>query len=484
MSKFHSVVSRRDFMKGLGLTGVGLGAAAAAAPAIHDLDELMSSTTAVVKRPWWVKERELDNPTIEVDWSMLQRYDHKLVMATTIAKQAVGSDEYSQLQATGRAMRDSLTYSAPGRMHRDRALRDGSGGGPKARAARGDWNGPMSTATPEERGIPKWQSNPEENTRMVRAALRFFGAAGVTVGGLNHEHRKFINKSDRTRDIVFENLPAGDPGGLIDGRYVIPDVPLWEMGWQSPHAREAYSTGPSDIWKAANSARYTRRAIVQPAMQEFMRALGYLCFAGTGYPITSGQGNACLHGGAETGRAANCVISPEFGSTHGYFELLTDLELEEEPPIDAGIWRFCQTCGRCAEYCPSNSLAPLDREPSWEVTQSPLGPGIPMTGHPWKKAFWPDRISCNLWNIANGQASAYGCHICAQVCTFNQGQAAIAHQFAKGLVATTGIFNGFMANMAEVFGYGHGDPETWWDKSYPQFGIDTTVYANDGGYNK
>ena len=31
MSKFHSVVSRRDFMKGLGLAGAGLGAAAATA---------------------------------------------------------------------------------------------------------------------------------------------------------------------------------------------------------------------------------------------------------------------------------------------------------------------------------------------------------------------------------------------------------------------------------------------------------------------
>lgn len=484
MSKFHSVVARRDFMKGLGLAGAGLGVAGAAAPVIHDLDELMSSTTAGVKRSWWIKERELDNPTIEVDWSMLKRYDHKLVNPSTIAKQAVGSDEYGRLQVEGRVLSNSQQYSAPGRMHRDRALRDGSGGGSKVRAARGDWGGPMGTATPEERGIPRWQGNPEENTRMVRTALVFFGAAAVTVGGLNGKHRNFINKSDRSRDIVFQDLPAGDPGGLIDNRYIIPDIPLWEIGWQSPHAREAYSTGQSDIWKAANGARYTRRAIVQPAMQEFMRALGYMCFAGTGYPITSGQGNACLHGGAETGRAANCVISPEYGSTHGYFELLTDMELEEEPPVDAGIWRFCQTCGRCAEYCPSNSLAPLDVEPSWEVKTSREAPGIPMTGHPWKKGFWPDRISCNLWNISNVQASSYGCHICAQVCPFNQGQGAIAHQFVKGLVATTGIFNSFVANMADVFGYGHGDPEAWWDRSYPQFGIDTTIMAKDGGYNK
>ncbi|PKH45665.1 reductive dehalogenase, partial [Dehalococcoides mccartyi] len=40
MSKFHSTLSRRDFVKALGLSGAGLGLASAAAPAFHDLDEL------------------------------------------------------------------------------------------------------------------------------------------------------------------------------------------------------------------------------------------------------------------------------------------------------------------------------------------------------------------------------------------------------------------------------------------------------------
>ena len=76
MSKFHSIVSRRDFMKGLGLAGAGLGVAAAASPVFHDLDELTASPTGEWKRSWWVKEREYDDPTAEVDWSMLKRLDH------------------------------------------------------------------------------------------------------------------------------------------------------------------------------------------------------------------------------------------------------------------------------------------------------------------------------------------------------------------------------------------------------------------------
>ena len=65
MTKHHSTISRRDFLKILGLGGVGLGAAAVAAPVFHDLDEVIASPQAEFKRPWYVKE--VDKPTMEVD---------------------------------------------------------------------------------------------------------------------------------------------------------------------------------------------------------------------------------------------------------------------------------------------------------------------------------------------------------------------------------------------------------------------------------
>ncbi len=72
MSKFHSTVSRRDFMKGLGLGAAGLGAAAATAPVFHDLDE-MTSQHQGLKRPWYVNELDYGNTTVEIDWGMMQR---------------------------------------------------------------------------------------------------------------------------------------------------------------------------------------------------------------------------------------------------------------------------------------------------------------------------------------------------------------------------------------------------------------------------
>ena len=50
MSKQHSTVSRRDFMKGLGLAGAGLGAAAAATPVFKDLDQLAATHPSYIRR--------------------------------------------------------------------------------------------------------------------------------------------------------------------------------------------------------------------------------------------------------------------------------------------------------------------------------------------------------------------------------------------------------------------------------------------------
>src|SRR5208283_148748 len=73
MFKFHNTVSRRDFMKFMGIAAAGAGGAALVAPVFHDLDELSSSSLATQKRPWYVKERDFYNPTVEVDWTLLTR---------------------------------------------------------------------------------------------------------------------------------------------------------------------------------------------------------------------------------------------------------------------------------------------------------------------------------------------------------------------------------------------------------------------------
>ncbi|MEN8615437.1 twin-arginine translocation signal domain-containing protein, partial [Dehalogenimonas sp. THU2] len=74
MPKFHSTISRRDFMKALGLAGAGLGATAAFAPSFVDLDDATSA--GAIAKPWFQKELEFETlARAEIDWNVLQRTD-------------------------------------------------------------------------------------------------------------------------------------------------------------------------------------------------------------------------------------------------------------------------------------------------------------------------------------------------------------------------------------------------------------------------
>ena len=99
MAKHHSTVSRRDFLKILGLGGVGLSAAAVSAPVFHDLDELMASPEAESKRLWYVKE--VDKPTCEIDWSIMKRFDYSEVMWAGGLRKAIGPEEFERILKVG-----------------------------------------------------------------------------------------------------------------------------------------------------------------------------------------------------------------------------------------------------------------------------------------------------------------------------------------------------------------------------------------------
>jgi hypothetical protein len=103
LAKYHSTISRRDFLKILSLGSIGLGTTAISAPVIHDLDELLASPLSELKRPWHVKE--IDKPTVDINWSILQRFDEHLVMWYAGLRNAVGEKQENwifKLQHTNR----------------------------------------------------------------------------------------------------------------------------------------------------------------------------------------------------------------------------------------------------------------------------------------------------------------------------------------------------------------------------------------------
>nr|UZH91506.1 reductive dehalogenase [uncultured bacterium] len=481
MSKFHSTVSRRDFMKTLGLAGAGLGAAAALSPVFHDIDEVVASPTAENKRPWWIKNRELGDTTLEVDWDMMVRPDGRVSgQQTETQVHYLGQEEVTRRLSSNILSPniEDAKNNKPGNTLRDQAL--GFSSIVPMLIHPTDFMGPQMRPTPAMTGAPKWQGTPEENSRMVRSALTFFGAGMVGFGEVSKQEREKLfytyHKQVPNKQQVFEDVDLGYEDA---DKYVFPNKPLYRISMTLPMSREMYRTSDrSQLQFASNVSRYRHFSMLQPAFQEFIRGIGYQCY---GYPAPvagpmPAAASAILSGLAEASRNSGYCIDPEYGPVSGFFTLITDLPLEPTPPIDAGIWRFCQTCNKCAENCP-NQVIPYDHEPSWEP---PTFYGKPDIMHPLgKRMFYTDHVGCWMYCFEGG------CGACMATCTFNVNGSAMVHDAVKATLATTPILNGFLWQADKTFGYGlksEEEKEEWWDLSLPSMGWDTASFSKHGGY--
>ncbi|PPD57396.1 reductive dehalogenase [Dehalogenimonas etheniformans] len=473
MSQFHSSLSRRDFMKALGLTAVG--AAALTAPTFKDLDEVISSPEGKLNRAWWIKDRELENPTVELDWSQMKRSDGKWTgQDASCQTYFMGADEQKKRSAQATAYTaEKLKANAPGMNLRDTALSSGIYQAPIS------YMGLQTSKTPAQLGVPKWSGTPEENAKMMRAAARFYGMATVGFAEISQQYKdKLVREYDKAashKKYIFEDVAVGYEG---TDKLVLPaSVPLYDMAFLHPLSKEMYRTWPSsNIGGAGNSIRYSQWSIIQPRLQQFARTLGYQIYGYT-TPVCGAIPTIAtntLTGTVEGGRNNGVCISPEYGSTVGAFSVVMDIPVAPTPPIDAGIWRFCQTCHKCSEACPTGSI-PDDKEPRWDIPQ--IYGKADNTHVPGKKQFWTDGVSC--WSL---KATFGGCGQCMGICTFNTGAAGI-HSYVKATLASTPMFNDFLWRADKWWGYGaHEDKENWWNLTQPSLGFDTTVGVTHSTY--
>jgi reductive dehalogenase len=503
MSKFHSIVSRRDFMKGLGFTGVGLGAAAAAAPAFADIDDILSSGASTQKRAWWVKE--VDEPTVEIDWSIMQRHYNYSTQSSALVAQYPGLEKYNAMTRTEKSADDRLLDNEAGYRLRDMALKDAN------RGIRGNTVGPEkfgqipNIKTPEQRGVPKWTGTPEEGTLMLRAAMVFFGVSEIATAPIDDKHLKMIGLTGEnpntayynsqpptkvTKPIVFSKTDPHFSWDADTGISYLPNVPLYAVTYLIPQDSELNRMRPTSLGGIAQT-RYRLREIPRACTQAFITGLGYESMLDEPYRFMPSNAGAVAGGLTENARHSIMSISPEFGAFGGYFDLLTTLPLAHTHPIDAGIWRFCQSCGLCADLCPSNSIVKKgDGEPRWDVPPSAESKahvlpweGIRSEGE-WqklgRKTYWTDMPQCQIY-----MRSVADCKVCWGNCVFNGANGAMIHQVVKATASVTPLFNSFFASMHPAMGYGMKtgeEIEEWWHSSLPAYGFDSTVYAKHMGY--
>jgi len=518
MSIFHSTVSRRDFMKNLGLVTAGLGGVAAAAPAFHDLDELISSHSAQAKRAWWIKE--VDQPTVDIDWDLMKRHHgfHSTQSGVILARYAGGPAEYQAILAKGdKGITDGIKNNSPGLNLRDNAISQGAMGIRSSTRTDKFGSSQMKVKTPEDFGVPKWQGTPEENFRMLRAAMVFFGASHIGAAEMDAQHKKLValhgdNISESywpfgsapkwpppttvTQPVEFADQPKFSYDNATGVTKIPSNIALFGISYTIPQSHEMFRTTPaSALFAGANITRYRLREEARAATQAFLKAIGYQSMADEPYRAVPGNAGAVLTGLTENSRHTIMSISPEHGSTVGIYDMMTDLPLAHTSPIDAGIFRFCHSCGLCAKNCPPGAIEKKgEGEPSWEPRASSVTPkfgAIPGMGFDTepeffkagRKTYWTDMISCQLF--ARGLPNR--CQLCFGVCVFNNQYGAMIHDLVRQTVSVTSVFNSLFATAGDTFGYGlkvDEEKEEWWDMVLPSYGYSTGYYSQHGGYNR
>ena len=460
--RYHSTLSSRTFMKMLGL-----------GKAKHDLDEVTASSEGVWKRPWWV--RTVPEPTVEVDWDNTERFDARKIQQVSFYKY-VGEEENARLRKLGaERSKQWILENRPNYSLRDRAVDlAGRRGSVRTRfinewEARkisrdsGGWGGQL--LSPEELGVPRWEGSPKENARMIRAVARNFGASQIGFVELDEHTRKLIYSYD-ARDGAKLDFEDVDKAYETENRRVIPNKARWVIVFTVQMSEElqkrVVGRAPTPLSASTTGLAYARGRNILERLQIFLYLLGYQGLMGT---WENGLGMApalaIMAGLGELSRL-NKLISPEYGPIQRVFKMITDLPLAPTPPIDAGIMRFCHTCKKCAEVCPSGTLS-LDTNPSWEVK----GPW----NNPGHRAYFDDSPKC----LAYWMKSTVSCATCLAVCPFSKKDRAFIHKFVEATIAKTPIFNSFFTKMDSLLGYDKPkDPASWWGLNLPPYGIEAT----------
>ena len=463
-SKGNLKLGRRDFLR---VAGLGAGAAAVASVAKPTTAKAgsqggkFSDPAGRPSRPWWV--RTVDEPTIEVDWDVMQRYNERTgtVRGPGMAGY-VGQDEVDRLTTVAAENElQRMLNNVDGYTLKDQALAAAHVGVGKS------FLGPQKAKTPEERGVPKWSGSPEEAAKILRAALRHFGAATVGFIELNDNTRKLIYGVDPDgKDLIFTDEEVASE--TEEARF-IPNNCKYAVVYTVQMSQEAMRRSPTVLGSQTTGLAYKRGESIQGSLQEFLRGLGYQAL---GESSTNALGIApalgVMAGLGELSRL-NRLITPEFGPMVRVFKLLTDLPVAVDKPINAGIMEFCKRCKKCAEACPSESLSYED-EPTWETRGGWNNPG--------HKAYFEDSTSCMAyWREKAGT----NCGICFAVCPFSKKDKAWIHDWVNAGSSMVPALDNFFRTMDDAFGYGtQASAEEWWGLDLPEYGIDSTQSVREG----
>jgi len=133
------------------------------------------------------------------------------------------------------------------------------------------------------------------------------------------------------------------------------------------------------------------------------------------------------------------LITPRFGANLRLGQIITDLPLIPDKPVNFGVTEFCNACKKCAKNCPSHSIT-HDSRSSKPIT-------ISNVANELKWQFNPETCHINLYGYKKP------CEICISVCPFTKPDT-VFHRTARWFVDHAPLADPFYVKMDALLGYG------------------------------
>ena len=436
MEERRKQTGRRAFLKAGGLI-----AASGALGSIWALVTRAGSVGNVRKRARWIKV--VDLPTLAEKTADYKRFSGKDMFALypQLKAEREGTGSFEEEQASNaKRLAVWMGEKKPGYSLPDYQL--GEGAWTVMRSAKPgtgllSWTR-ISVRTPTELGTQRHAASQEEMANTVKAAARLYGARLVGIAPMNESYVNLqVPRKDEKQkdiDIVFEDV---DVPAVTETRFVIPRKMKWVVAIAIPMDLELLSRTPTSLGDTASALGYSHSAFVVSSLAEFIRGLGYQAIPSVNDTAQSVP-FAMDTGIGELSRL-NKLVTPEFGPAVRLCKVFTDLPMAYDKPVNFGLVKFCKTCKKCAEACPSRALS-FDDEPSFK-TKGPWN-------NPGHKAWYEDSYKCfQYW-----QKSGSACGVCLASCPYTKGNQAWIQEAVKATASIAPAADGAFRTMDKALG--------------------------------
>ena len=214
--------------------------------------------------------------------------------------------------------------------------------GHKARVNPGS-AGAQSTYAPQGETPPPFPMDPAKATRIVKEWARHLGADLVGVCKIDprwaYSHKGEIHYGEwgEWGKPVPEPLPYA---------VVVATAMDSDMVATAPHTPAVVESGYN----------YARGAYITTIMAQWFGNMGYKAVAEHNRHYDLLMVPLAVDAGlGELGRQGY-LIADRYGPRVRLFAVQTDMPLVPDRPVDLGAEKFCETCRKCAESCPSHSI--------------------------------------------------------------------------------------------------------------------------------